>query len=202
MALGSPAQHDLIVWVAILAAWATLVLLHSGLTGLAFGGLEGAELSAALQRARRDRSAALPRRTVSQLVAGSGDGPSWSVQMSVVALLLVVALALSPQLQGNPLVTGLGLFLVAGCWLDVMIMYALHYARLDLSVGGLAFSGDDPKSFADYVHLSVGVQTLGTTDVRIGTRSMRKQVSLHSLLAFAFNTVIIVMIVSLMLRLS
>lgn len=200
--LASPALRDVLVWTTVLAGWAAFVLLHAALTGFAFDGLEEDALAAAIRRARRDRTGALPRRTASHLLAGSGDGPSWSVQMSVVALLVVVALALSPQLQGNPLLTGLGLLLVAGCWLDVMIMYALHYARLDSSDGGLEFAGDDPKCFADYVHLAIGVQTLGTADTRVTTRSMRRQVSLHSLLAFAFNTVIIVMIVSLILRLG
>lgn len=199
---GPPRLRDVLVWTVVLAAWGAFVLVHAALTAFAFEGLEEDDLSEAIRYARRDRTGALPRRTASQLLAGSGDGPSWSVQMSVVALLVVVALALSPQLQGNPLLTGLGLVLVAGCWLDVMTMYALHYARLDSSAGGLEFSGDDPKCFTDYVHLAVGVQTLGTADTRVTTRSMRRQVSLHSLLAFAFNTVIIVMIVSLILRLG
>lgn len=200
--LAAPDLRELVVWIGVLVGWSVLVFLHAGLTAFAFRGLADSDLSAALQRARRDRSAGLPQRTVTHLVAGSGDGPSWSVQMSVVALLVVVAVALIPQLQDVPLVTGLGLALVAGCWLDVVIMYALHYARLDDQGGGLEFAGDEPKCFADYVHVALGVQTLGTIGARLSTRVIRRQVALHGLLAFAFNTVIIVMIVSLVLELG
>lgn len=41
--------------------------------------------------------------------------------------------------------------------------------------------------------------TFGTTDVSVTTRQMRRAMMVHALVAFAFNTVIIAILVSLLL---
>ena len=87
-------------------------------------------------------------------------------------------------------------------WINVVVMYAVHYARLDLTGGRRSFTfpdDDAERSFADYVYLAVGAQaTFGVTDVSTATSQARRLLTGHSLIAFLFNTVIIALVVSLL----
>lgn len=190
--------------VGFVVAWTIFTVLHLGLTRAAYGGLDAAQLRRRLAEdapARRSRSTRADR-----LRHGLLDGwwrteaPSWSVQVSVLSLAVVVWIIAVPALHGSVALLAWTLAMVAGSWADIAVMFAVHYARADLVRPGLAFPGEEPRRFTDYAYLALAVQaTFGTTDVAVTTTAMRRTVMVHTALAFVFNTVIIALIVSLLL---
>ncbi len=60
---------------------------------------------------------------------------------------------------------------------------------------------DGPPVFSDYVYLAAQVATtFSTSDVTVERRSMRRTVTVHSIATFAYNTVVIALIVSMFLN--
>jgi hypothetical protein len=127
----------------------------------------------------------------------AGTGPTISVQWSGVAIVSVVALALSPDLLKQPVLLALSAAVVTTSWLTTMLSYAVHYARVTATVGGLTFPGDDGLVFWDCVYLATQVQTtFSSSDVTVGSTLTRKIVTGHTLVAFAFNTIIIALLIA------
>jgi uncharacterized membrane protein len=143
-------------------------------------------------------AATAPTGRLSRLQAESaGTGPTISVQWSVVAIVSVVALALSPDLIKQPLLLALSVAVVATSWLTTMLSYAVHYARVAATVGGLTFAGDNRVVFWDCVYLATQVHpTFSSSDVTVGSTLTRKIVTGHTLVAFGFNTVIIALLIA------
>lgn len=163
------------------------------LTVRAFRGVSTAELPDLV----RPRPVALWIR----ILRGGDDGPAAAVQFAVIALFAAAVLPRLDQFvpEGRPRAT-LVVLAVAGvllCWAVLTLSYAVHYARVHLGDGGLAFPGATGPTFGDYVYFAVAVSTtLGTTDVVVDGRRMRRVVTGHALLAFAFNTVILALVLS------
>jgi uncharacterized membrane protein len=127
----------------------------------------------------------------------AGTGPTISVQWSGVAIVSVVALALSPDLLKQPVLLSLSVAVVITSWLTTMLTYAVHYARVTATVGGLTFPGDKPVVFWDCVYLAAQVQTtFSSSDVTVETTLTRKIVTGHTIVAFAFNTVVIALLIA------
>jgi hypothetical protein len=143
-------------------------------------------------------AATAPTGRLSRLQAEfAGTGPTLSVQWSGLAIVSVVALALSPDLLRQPLLVALSVAVVTTSWLVTIISYAVHYARVTATVGGLTFPGDGGVVFWDCVYLATQVQTtFSSSDVVVGTTLTRKIVTGHTLVAFAFNTVIIALLIA------
>jgi uncharacterized membrane protein len=142
-------------------------------------------------------AATAPTGRLSKLQAEfAGTGPTISVQWSGLAIVSVVALALSPELR-QPLVVSLSAAVVTTSWLVTVVSYAVHYARVTATVGGLTFPGDRGVVFWDCVYLATQVQTtFSSSDVVIETTLTRKIITGHTLVAFAFNTVIIALLIA------
>ncbi len=94
-----------------------------------------------------------------------------------------------------------GVAVVTGSFALIVVSFALHYARRDATVGGLAFPGGTAPRFADYLYFSVQVSTtFGGSDVDVTTTRMRTAVTLHSVIAFTYNTVMVALLVSVLLN--
>lgn len=199
--LSFPQIREEFVVVGPMMSWTLFAVVHALITWLAFRALGHDQLQAALAVETRAHATARRRGTswLRTLVTG-GTGAGWSVQVSLLALLAVAALLLVPGLRQEPVVLATGLAMVAASWIDVAVVYTLHYARVNGTSGSLRFPGEEPPTFSDYRYLAVGVQTtFGTTDVEVRTSVMRRVVTGHALLAFVFNTVIVAIVVSLLL---
>lgn len=179
--------------------WTTMTVLHVTVSWMTYRGLTSDAFERAIMAdpAWRNRRQGVTR-LGSQLL---GEGPAaWPVTVSVLALVVVVALVLRPSLRGIPIALGMALVMVAAAWFNVVVAYALHYARIDTRHDSLRFPGEEPRGLGDYFYLAVGVQaTFGVTDVEVRTRELRRVITGQSLLAFVFNSVIIATIVSLLL---
>jgi uncharacterized membrane protein len=80
------------------------------------------------------------------------------------ALLGVIVLVLYPDLRRDATLLLLGVALVVTSWLDMAMAYAVQYARMDLTEGGLAWRG----------RVSSGSATTSTSPTRSRPRSARR----------------------------
>jgi uncharacterized membrane protein len=87
-------------------------------------------------------------------------------------------------------------------WLFIHIMFALHYAHEYYAEhrgqgGGLHFPGGEKPDYRDFVYFAF---VLGTStevsDVSITSRTIRRTVTAHGLVAFVFNVTMIALTVS------
>ena len=187
-------------------AWTIFATLHTALTWYTYRGLKGDELwrAVAADPTWRNRNKQGRSRWARRLL---GFGPrSWASSVSVLALAAVITMVLRPGLRAVPIALLVAVAMVVVSWLNVALIYTLHYVRVDQ--GGtepgtaLAFPGEAPNRLHDYLYLAAGVQaTFGTTDVEVRTTEMRTLVLGQSVLAFAYNTAIVGMVISLLLGL-
>ena len=182
-------------WLRSLAIWAGFAGVHARLTWHTFGRLTGARLAAGVRYERRKMAR---RSRLSRWLWTGGDSPSYAVSMAGLALIGVIALMANGDLRQDANVQIAAAALVAMSWLDVLVTYAVHYARLDEHQRIVRFADDHERTFTDYLYLAVMVQTtFGVTDVALRDSRARAAVIPHSLLAFGCNTVLIAMMVAL-----
>ena len=92
-------------------------------------------------------------------------------------------------------------------WLFVQITFALHYAHGYYTPlpdpcppgtkGGLAFPGDEEPDYWDFIHFAIVIGVAAqTADIAIRSKEMRRVATLHSVIAFAFNTAILALMVN------
>ena len=175
--------------------------LHALIMWLAFRRLSGSELREAAAVEGQSRRKLTVR--ISRFLSGAAEASAYGVNMAIFSLMGVLAMLVLGELRRVPLLMLLAAILVAIAWLDVLITYALAYATADTAEEHFQFPGDasrDKRAFSDYLYLSAAVQaSYGTGDIATVTSAMRRTVTKHKLLAFAFNSVIIALIVSLAL---
>ncbi|WP_432558772.1 DUF1345 domain-containing protein [Granulicoccus sp. GXG6511] len=192
-------------WVSTLLTWSLLTGFHALLTWLACRNLRGRQLATAFVRdVRKLRRSS---RAATWFSSGYSGAISFAAQMAGLALIGVLGLLVFGELRRTPVLLILGAVLVVTSWLDVLMVYAVHYARLDHHPGNLSarvvFPDDDERAFSDYVYLATSLQTtFGPPDLVGAGRDLRRVMTAHALLAFVFNTVIIAVIVSLALTVN
>lgn len=99
---------------------------------------------------------------------------------------------------------------IALSWLFVQMIFALHYAHAFYAPAeggagdrrGLMFPGEEEVDYWDFLHfaLIIGVANQ-TADVQISSRAVRRIATVHSVLAWLFNTVILALAVNLAVNL-
>lgn len=128
------------------------------------------------------------------------------VVTAAVASLFAVIFVLGTSKHLPPKLLGLHVALsvssVVGSWLLVHTMFTLRYAHYyylrehthpqEEHAGGLDFPGDNLPDYWDFAYFSFVLgMTFQVSDVTITSRIMRRLALLHSLLSFAFNTIIV-----------
>ncbi len=85
-------------------------------------------------------------------------------------------------------------------WLVVQALFAVHYAHRyfgdDDDDGhadrGIKFEGEPPRSYRDFIYVSVCMgATCQVSDFALTTGRFRNLVTVHALVAFAFNTLVL-----------
>lgn len=117
---------------------------------------------------------------------------------SAAVLALLTTLLVIPQARQAPTTATLALTLgvcvvaVPSSWVMVQLGFAVGYLTRFVEHGGLEFPDGETPVMVDFLYFSVAVGTSSTTpDVTVTDRRMRRHVLGHSVLAFAFNTVIL-----------
>lgn len=178
-----------------LSAWSLHCLVYALITWRTFTAVDGAVLAEWLREGRSDR-----RKRVAMERWTLASGPSGAVTFCVLTLLVVVYCAAEPELRESSVVAVLAALAVVTSWVMIVMVYTVHYAREDATVGGLAFISaerDGAPRFSDYFYLAVQISTSFTAaDVRVGSRAMRRAVTVHSIIGFVFSTAIIALLVS------
>lgn len=101
---------------------------------------------------------------------------------------------------------GLAFLTVVASWLMVQMIFALHYAHEYYGVdeddgardaGGLWFPGTEAPDYWDFLHFSIVIgATCQTADIEFRSQGLRRLGTVHSLVAFAFNTVIVALTIN------
>ena len=96
---------------------------------------------------------------------------------------------------------------VVASWLMVQTIFSLHYAHEYYGVdeddgardaGGLEFPGIEEPDYWDFLHFSIVIGVAcATADVNFTSKGLRQLGTVHSLVAFAFNTVIVALTINL-----
>lgn len=135
----------------------------------------------------------------------------WVLPLSLLAaaasIVVVAALATAGHGTGGRSLwsAGAALGTIALSWLFTHVIFALHYAHGYYAPdedgtdrGGLIFPGEAAPDDWDFLHfaLVIGVAAQ-TADVQIASKALRRLSTLHSLMAFLFNTVILALAVNL-----
>lgn len=101
---------------------------------------------------------------------------------------------------------------VALSWFVVQVIFALHYAHefyapemaeLDKDrngiAGGLGFPGDEEPDYWDFVHFAVVIGVAAqTADISFKSKLLRRIGTIHGVVAFTFNTVVLALTINLL----
>ena len=146
--------------------------------------------------------------------AGQDEGQHVILLLSVAAAfvsVLAIAAELSLAKAEHGVIKGLRVALafvtVLASWGFVQMIFALHYAHeyyADARAGGahkrgLLFPEDDTPDYWDFLHFGavIGVAAQ-TADVAFTSKSMRRTGTVHGLVAFIFNTVVLALTINLL----
>lgn len=155
-----------------------------------------------------------------RLNAGHRDEPLWMVfiiTLAAAALAVGLVISISGK-QHKPLELGLTLASLPLAWATIHAMMAWHYAHMywrksdkncenegeqDGYHAGLLFPGSKPPGARDFLYFAfiIGVAAQ-TADVSISSSKIRAVSLLHSLVAFAFNTVLLAAVVNVVVTLA
>jgi len=128
----------------------------------------------------------------------------WSgVSVSIVTL-VALGLELHAGKSGGLLELATCALALLLSWLFMNTLFALHYAHQfygddarSQRRGGLEFPGCDDPDYWDFVYFAIVVgMTFQVSDVQVTSRTIRRTVLVHGLVAFVFNMVIIALSVN------
>jgi uncharacterized membrane protein len=195
VALGDRDIGDLRGYVIYLMAWTVFCAAYLAVVLGVFVRADGDTLARWLRAT--PRAVTRRQRIVS---AVNGDSPIGYALSGAAAAVGAVTILVTSGARTEPTVLWAGVAALAASWAVIPVSFAVHYARAQALGGGLDFPGDAPPRFADHLYLAFQLSTTsGGSDVSITTTRMRRVVTLHSVLAYLFNTVIIAILVTVLL---
>lgn len=126
---------------------------------------------------------------------------------SVAAIAAELASAKSQAADREALRVALAAGTIALSWAFVQVIFALHYAHVYYALEedgdgshreGLEFPGDEAPDYWDFMHFAIIIgATAQTADITIVSKALRRVSTIHSLIAFAFNTAILALMINL-----
>jgi len=140
------------------------------------------------------------REMISTLVIVAAAASVWAVGLE---------LSLAKEVHGLDKVVHIVLAFatVVASWLMVQMIFTLHYAHEFYGVdeddgardqGGIEFPGHDAPDYWDFLYFSVVIGVAcATADANITSKGLRRLSTVHCLVAFAFNTLIVALTINL-----
>ena len=101
---------------------------------------------------------------------------------------------------------GLAAATILVAWSVMQVVFALHYAHEHYApqnlvrddAGSLAFPNDPHPDYWDFLYFATSIgATSQTSDVSIRSKGMRRLVTLHAVVSFFFNTMVLAMTINL-----
>ncbi|WP_216839388.1 DUF1345 domain-containing protein [Caulobacter sp. S45] len=120
-----------------------------------------------------------------------------------------IELSLAKSLHGfeKTVRIGLAFLTVALSWFVVQLIFALHYAHEYYSPaadelggvrGGLAFPADECPDYWDFLHFAIVIGVASqTADIGFTSKTLRRIGTVHGVIAFVFNTVVLALTINL-----
>ena len=141
----------------------------------------------------RNRGTARSRRDRTVAVGFSLFGAAFALGLST--------LARHPASPTDHLEIGLSAVAILLAWVALNTAYATYYAALFYAdrppEAGLSFPGDEPPAHLDFAYFAFTLGTaISTSDVSITNRELRTTALGHVLLAFAYNTGVLGVVVN------
>lgn len=97
----------------------------------------------------------------------------------------------------------LGAVTILLSWAFMHVIFALHYAHeyygegRDDRIGGLEFPGNEEPDYWDFLYYSLVVaMTAQVSDVQITSKAIRRMTTVHGVVAFFFNVIILALTVN------
>jgi uncharacterized membrane protein len=118
---------------------------------------------------------------------------------------IVAELAVVKELRGATRYAhvALAVMTIATSWAFTQTMFALHYAHdyyltaIRGEHGGLDFPGGQAPDYGDFFYFACSIGTSGqTADVGLSNHKMRRTGTLHCVLAFFFNTILLALTIN------
>ncbi len=137
----------------------------------------------------------------------------WTIFALTIAAVLVSTVAIAEEFAGAENLKGTSKALHVGLvaatllwsWLMLHFTFAFRYAHEFYEVsgagpavdGGLTFPGEEQPDYLDFLYFAMVLgMTFQVSDVSITSRKFRRLATLHGLLGFLFNTVILALTVN------
>lgn len=123
-----------------------------------------------------------------------------AVATSFAAVFMAIRDGSHDHKQAAPLVVGLAMSTIVLSWLVVQSLFAIHYAHRYFgdpdadgkTDQGFQFTGDAPSSYRDFVYVAICMgATCQVSDFNCTNTPIRNLVTVHAMLAFFFNTIIL-----------
>jgi uncharacterized membrane protein len=129
------------------------------------------------------------------------------VCLTAIASLAAIAGELAVVKQMHGLIKGVHVALagatVLSSWAFIQVMFALHYAHdYYAAIGhrrppGLRFPDEEHPNYGDFFYFAAIIGTSGqTADVAFSSKPMRRVGSVHCILAYLFNTVVLALLIN------
>lgn len=178
-----------LVWLC--GAFVAFFGVHIVWTHRAFARTAAPELSRIAALQQRRGAGTLAR------ILGLGSAEEWGVSAGTAALVVSIAAAVAGAGRGGLVLALLVLLTVGAAWTSVVYAFALRYLRLDAAGETISFDIVEEPTFSDFLSMavmvsSVGALSAGTPRTRAGLSAVRT----HTFIAFAFNTLVVAMVVS------
>jgi uncharacterized membrane protein len=97
----------------------------------------------------------------------------------------------------------LGMLTIIASWSFMHTIFAVHYAHeyygegRKRGIGGLTFPAEDDPDYWDFLYYSLVIaMTAQVSDVQITSRIIRRQTTMHAIVAFLFNVAILALTVN------
>ncbi len=132
-----------------------------------------------------------------------------AASISILAIAKELSLAKADHGAVKGLRVALAFATVAASWFLVQLMFALHYAHEyyapddgkdgDGIEAGLSFPGDDKPDYWDFLHFAIIIGVANqTADVSFKSKPLRRMGTVHGVIAFTFNTVVLALTINLL----
>ena len=131
--------------------------------------------------------------------------------VSVLGIAAELGIAKADQEPVKALRVGLAFTTIAISWFFIHLIFAIHYAHEYYSPescpdqdghaerGGLHFPGHDQPDYWDFVHFAVIIGVAcQTADIEFTSRPLRRIGTVHGVLSFVFNTVVLALTINLL----
>ncbi|TPW70858.1 DUF1345 domain-containing protein [Schumannella sp. 10F1B-5-1] len=125
---------------------------------------------------------------------------------AIASVVAVVLLVLDTRTGGEQLAAAaLGFASVALSWALIHTLYTLRYARIYYAhpVGGIDFNGNERPRYVDFAYVSFDLgMTYQISDTSLRTSQLRGVVLGHTLLSYAFGTLVLASTINLIVGLA